>query len=69
MFDETNIFTEYPDIVTTNEMKKMLRIGSNKCYELLNSNEIQSIKIGNTGRTHYIPKGNIIAYINKNVFD
>ena len=65
MLDTTNIFTEYPDIVTTNEMTEMLQIGKNKAYELLNNNEIQSIKIGDKGRTHYIPKLNIIAYLNR----
>lgn len=65
MFDTTNIFTEYPDIVTTNELTAMLHIGKNKAYELLNSSEIKSIKIGNTGRNHYIPKVNIIDYLNR----
>lgn len=64
MLDTTNIFTGYSDIVTTNELATMLHIGKNKAYELLNSNEIKSIKIGSTGRTHYIPKINVIAYLN-----
>ena len=46
MLDTTNIFTEYPDIVTTNQMSTMLNIGKNKVYELLNNNEIESIKLG-----------------------
>lgn len=65
MFDTKNIFTEYPDIVTTNELMTMLHIGKNKVYELLNNNEIKSIKIGSTGRTHYIPKANVIEYLNQ----
>lgn len=65
MLDTTNIFTEYPDIVTTNQMSTMLNIGKNKVYELLNNNEIESIKLGNTGRKHYIPKINIISYLNR----
>ncbi|MBP1547045.1 MAG: helix-turn-helix domain-containing protein [Oscillospiraceae bacterium] len=61
----TNMFNEYPDIVTTNEMIKMLRIGRNKAYELLNSNAIRSILAGNKGRTRYIPKECIIDYLSK----
>lgn len=68
MFDTTNIFTEYNDIVTTNELATMLHIGKNKVYELLNNNEIKSIKIGGTGRTHYIPKMDVIAYLNRKIF-
>lgn len=67
MLDTTNIFTEYSDIVTTNELATMLHIGKNKAYELLNNNEIKSIRIGNTGRTHYIPKINVIAYLNRKI--
>lgn len=64
-YTQANIFQNYPDIVTTNEMIEMLHIGRNKAYELLNNNEIKSIKIGKTGRTHYIPKIDIIAYLNR----
>lgn len=67
MLDTTNIFTDYPDIVTTEEMMSMLHIGKNKAYELLNSKEIQSMRIGKKGRTHYIPKVNVIAYLNQNI--
>lgn len=67
MLDTTNIFTDYPDIVTTEEMMSMLHIGKNKAYELLNSKEIQSMRIGKKGRTHYIPKANVIAYLNQNI--
>lgn len=65
MLNTANIFTEYSDIVTTNEMAAMLHIGKNKAYELLNTGEIKSVKLGSTGRTHYIPKINIITYLNR----
>ncbi len=65
LYTTDNIFKEYPDIVTTNQMLEMLHIGRNKAYELLNNNEIKSMKIGKTGRTHYIPKIDIIAYLNR----
>ena len=65
MFNPGNIFTEYPDLVTTKELMGMLHIGKTKVYKLLNSNEIKSVKIGKTGRIHYIPKVNIIEYLNQ----
>ena len=63
--DYTTIFSEYPDVVTTNEMIKMLRIGRNKAYKLLNGNVIRSLRVGDKGRTRYIPKQCIIDYLNK----
>ena len=57
-----NIFTEYPNIVSRKTMQEMLDIGNNTAFNLLNSGEIHSIRIGTT---HKIPKINIIAYLNK----
>ena len=54
------MFAEYPDIVTVYDMQKMLGIGRNKAYELVNSNRISSIHIG---RKIYIPKIRIIEFI------
>lgn len=61
-----DMFKNYPDIVTTQEMMEMLHIGKNKAYELLDT-EIKSFKNGKTGRNHYIPKNCIIDYINKKI--
>lgn len=68
MLNITNIFTEYPDIVTSDELGKMLHIGKSKVYELLRNEEIKSIRLGDTGRTYYIPKINVIAYLNRKNF-
>lgn len=61
---ENNTFKDYPDIVNVEQMTEMLRIGRNTAYKLLDTNEIKSIRIG---RTHRIPKMNIIAYLNREV--
>lgn len=61
-YNYNNIFTEYPDIVSRKDMQNMLGIGNNTAFNLLNSGEINSIRIGNT---HKIPKINIIAFLNK----
>jgi len=58
-----NTFRNYPDIVSTKQMREMLHIGKNTAYKLLDRKEIESIRIG---RTHKIPKINIIAYLNNN---
>ena len=62
-----NTFTEYSDIVSVNQMIEMLNIGRNAAYKLLNNKEIHSIKIGENGRTHHIPKIEIIEYLNRNI--
>lgn len=56
-----NIFTEYPDIVSLDEMRKMLHIGRNKALQLLAEKKIQSIRIGSR---HKIPKVSIIEFLN-----
>ncbi len=61
MLTAENTFKEYPDIVSTKQMMKMLHIGRNKAFELLKG-DIPSIRIGST---HKIPKLYIIEYLNK----
>lgn len=68
MLDTNNTFTEYSDIVTTRELMEMLHIGKSKAYELLRNKEIKSIRLGETGRTYYIPKINVITYLNRKNF-
>lgn len=50
----------YPDIIGINELTHMLHIGKNKAYELVNTNKIQSIRIG---RKHMIPKFSVIEFL------
>lgn len=54
------MFEEYKDVVSIKELVKMLGIGKNKAYELINSGQIKSFKIG---KIHKIPKTWIIDYI------
>lgn len=60
---ENTMFKEYPDVVKVNDLMDMLHIGRNKAYELLNTNTIKSIRIGNR---HLIPKFRIIDFIKNN---
>ena len=56
----TMMFTSYPDVVNTRELKDMLDIGITLAYRLVRENRIKSIKIG---REYKIPKANIISYL------
>lgn len=57
-----NTFTEYPNIVSTKDLREMLNIGRSTCLKLLSSKEIKSVRIG---RVYKIPKVNIIEYLNR----
>lgn len=54
------IFSEYPDVISVKEMQKMLRIGKNKAYELINTGRIASVKIG---KKNCIPKTEVIKFL------
>jgi hypothetical protein len=53
---------EYPDILTVEQLQKILKVGRNTAYKLLNDN-IKSIRIG---KIHKIPKISVIQYLQKN---
>ena len=50
----------YPDVLTPDDVIKILNIGRNKVYELLKNGTIKSIRIG---RKHRIPKKILIEYL------
>ena len=54
------MFSEFPDIVSPDELMVMLDIGRNSAYKLLQDNEIKSFRIGKRWK---IPKKEIIEYI------
>ena len=57
---DVEILKDYDDILTISEMRKALKIGRNKAYELLQNGTITSIKIG---KSYRISKLNIINYL------
>lgn len=57
-----NTFADYPDVVGVDDLAKMLHIGKNKAYELLNTNMLKSIRVG---KKHIIPKFRVIEFIKK----
>ena len=54
------MFTEYPDLLSINELRHMLGVSKHKAYNLINDGSINAIKIGNAFR---IPKINVINYV------
>jgi excisionase family DNA binding protein len=54
------VFREYRDVVGVAELQVMLGIGRNTAYKLLKTGAISSIRIG---KTHKIPKINVIKYL------
>ena len=58
------MFENYDDVVTVEQLAKMLKIGRNTAYELVRTKIIQRIRVGRNIR---IPKNAIIAYLNQNI--
>lgn len=54
------MFVEYPEIVTPDDVQRMLNISKRFVYRLLANGEIKGCKIGNMYR---IPKVNVINYV------
>lgn len=56
-----NLFAEYPDVVTVDQMCDMLDISTVTAYRLLKSKKIQSLRIGHV---YKIPKLCILQFLN-----
>ena len=56
-----DMFSEYGDIVTVEEVMKMLQIGRVSVYQMLKSGEIRSLKVG---KKYVIPKKSVIELFN-----
>lgn len=57
------MFKDYPDVVTPQELQKMLHIGRNATYKILKERLIETIRIG---KKYIIPKVNVIKYLERN---
>ena len=58
--DTPEIFSDYPDVLTVEDLSRMLGISTKTAYKLLNEQKIKSITIG---RTYRIPKVNLLQYL------
>ena len=54
------MFSEYPDLLTSEQVCDLLQIGKNKVYEILKNKTIPSVKYG---KKYLIPKKLLIEYI------
>lgn len=55
-----SILKDEPDVLTVIETARILRIGKNKAYSLVNGGRLSSIKVG--GKT-IIPKMCLVAFL------
>ena len=53
-------FDNYPDVVTPEDIQKMLRIGRNSVYYLLKQGKIKSLRVG---KKYLIPKTSVINFL------
>ena len=61
-----DMFMEYPDVLTIEELKESLRIGRSMAYRLIKNGLIKHMRIGNTIK---IPKQFLIDYICRECYD
>lgn len=60
--NKEDLYAKYPDIVTPDDIMKMLRIGRNAAYALLRSNTIPSFRVG---KRYKVTKQSVIEYISR----
>lgn len=60
------MFEQFSDLMTVDQLQEALQIGRNTAYELVQSGEIQSVRIGRRIR---IPKRFVIDYILRTCYD
>lgn len=58
--DNTMLFSEYDDVVTVDDVMKMLHIGKSNVYKLLRDNSIKTVKVG---KRFIIPKRSVIEFL------
>ena len=60
----SDMFREYPDVVTIDQLMIMLNIGKNKAYELIKNKTIQTVRIG---KKYIIPKIAVIQFLSNKI--
>ena len=53
-------YTDYPDVLSVNDVAALLQVGRNNAYKLVQSGKLKSVRIG---RTHKISKKSLIDFI------
>ncbi len=57
------MFSNYPDVVSVEDVQAMLHIGRNAAYGLLKSGAIATIRVG---KRYIIPKASVIDFLGLN---
>ena len=60
------MFEQFSDLMTVDQLQEALHVGRNTAYELVQSGEIKSVRIGRRIR---IPKRFVIDYILRTCYD
>lgn len=60
MAEITPMFTEFNDVVTVDDVTKMLHVSRVTVYKLLKSGEIRTLKVG---KKYIIPKQSVIDFL------
>ncbi len=56
------MFSSYPDVVTVNQVCKMLRLGRASVYALLQDKTLSHVRVG---RKYVIPKLSVIGFVSQ----
>ena len=56
-----NMFNNYADVVSVNDVMKMLGVGKSTVYALLQTSQIRHIMVG---RKYIVPKQSVIDFVN-----
>lgn len=59
----TELFEDYPDVMTVQQVRKALGVGRTAIYRLLENHEIDCFMIGNA---YKIPKTCLIEFVQRN---
>ncbi|MDR1688819.1 MAG: helix-turn-helix domain-containing protein [Clostridiales bacterium] len=54
------MFESYNDVVSVEELMKMLHIGKSSAYSILQNNQIKHVKVG---KKYIIPKKSVISFL------
>ncbi len=54
------MFSDYPDVVTVNDIRKMLGVSRDEVYQLIHSGTLKRI---GKGRAFLVPKLSVINYV------
>lgn len=60
---QIELFEEYPDVMTVQQVRKALGIGRTAVYRLLENHEIECFMIGNA---YKVPKINLLNFVLRN---